>query len=1059
MVSAGSVLAGLAILLLLATSLVALQLRRLAGRRRWIVLDAGMLGLGLALVVLLVHFQQDSPRSVLEGGLLAGLAALLLATLLVVRDLLIRLTGERESLSAILGTMEALVVVFDPDGTIVRFNAGCERLTGYRAEEVEGRKTWESFVPERERDEVAAVFGGLAAGDRQSRHESHWVDRRGREHLIAWRNSVITGEEGGVRFVIATGIDVTEQRRMDRAREALYQVIATARQARDPEELFPVVHRALNQVMDASNFFVALYDAERDLLRFPYYVDEQDPATPDPSPPQGTLTGYVLRTGRPLLADPERFAALVRDGGVDLVGPDSIDWMGVPLIVDGETFGVMAVQSYRESVRYSEADLRLLGFMADQVARLLEQTRAAQALREREARYRLLFTQAPVGIFQYDRDLIVTECNEALAAMLQTTPERVVGLDIRKLRDQSILPAALAALEGREGRYEGWYRPTTGERTVWGVLRTTPLRAADGRITGAVAIVLDETRRKEAEEASRRREAILTALSRAGSLFLKTEDPADALEDALEALGRATGVSGVHLFQNRSTAAGGTICRRKLSWTARGDGAAARPRVLETDLYPERIGFRRWEELMRLGRPVHGPVGSLPLSERRLLGGLGIRSVAAFPILVSSRWWGFLLFEDRERAREWAELEVDTLQLAADTLSAALQHRAIEQQLVSARKMEAIGQLAGGIAHDFNNLLMAIYGSAEQLHASVADSPKGEANLRVIKEAAERAASMTRRLLAFAKRQVIELVPLDLNEVVDLFLPTLRRMIPEHITVDFIPGQALGTVLADATQIERVLINLCANARDAMPDGGTITLETENVIVNGEFIAAHPWAKKGRYVLLSVTDTGEGMTPQTLERAFEPFFTTKGADRGTGMGLATVYGIVKQHGGMVHLYSEEGKGTTVKIYLPVSSRRATTVGTKIEVAVQGGRETVLVVEDDPAVREVMQSLLEDLGYTVLTAEDGAEALDRLRALDGAVDLVVSDIIMPNMGGQELYQRSTAEWPSIRFLFTTGYSENVVHRNFVKKKGVFFLTKPFGRDVLARKIREIIDEDG
>ncbi len=300
--------------------------------------------------------------------------------------------------------------------------------------------------------------------------------------------------------------------------------------------------------------------------------------------------------------------------------------------------------------------------------------------------------------------------------------------------------------------------------------------------------------------------------------------------------------------------------------------------------------------------------------------------------------------------------------------------------------------------------------------------------------------------------------PLDLNELLTRFLPTVRRMIPESIDIDFIPARALGAVLADSGQLEQIVMNLLVNARDAMPGGGTISVETEAVLVNGDFIAAHPWAREGRYALLSVSDTGTGMDGETMAHVFEPFFTTKGAEEGTGLGLATVYGIVKQHEGMIHVYSEPEKGTTFKVYLPIVERRAVEVGPKLEGAVKGGAETLLVVEDDPAVRSVMEALLTELGYAVLTAEDGVEALEVLRG-DSAptIDLVISDIIMPRMGGKELLEEAGAAWPDLRFLFTTGYSENVVHEGFVRKEGIAFLSKPFGKDTLARKVREMLGD--
>lgn len=380
----------------------------------------------------------------------------------------------------------------------------------------------------------------------------------------------------------------------------------------------------------------------------------------------------------------------------------------------------------------------------------------------------------------------------------------------------------------------------------------------------------------------------------------------------------------------------------------------------------------------------------------------------------------------------------------------------LEQQAALAQRLEALGQLAGGMAHDFNNLLTAIMSTLDVAERKLEAQHPVRADLESVRASSQRAADLVSKMLAFARRQVIEPQPLDLNGHIQKMMDMLRRVLPETIRVDFIPGRQLGTILADPTQLDQVILNLAVNSRDAMPQGGVLTIETENVLINGDYVARHPWAKEGRYVLLSISDTGLGMDEATRQRAFEPFFTTKEPGKGTGLGLATVYGIVKQHDGMVQLYSEPGKGTTVKVYWPIVERRAVDVGTKVEGPVRGGKETILLVEDEQVVREALATSLGDLGYRVLTAEDGQAAWELLQQRGFGVDLVVTDVVMPRMGGWELYERVHEVAPQVRFLFSTGYSENAVHTNFVKKEGVFLITKPYGLDSLARKVREILD---
>ena len=380
----------------------------------------------------------------------------------------------------------------------------------------------------------------------------------------------------------------------------------------------------------------------------------------------------------------------------------------------------------------------------------------------------------------------------------------------------------------------------------------------------------------------------------------------------------------------------------------------------------------------------------------------------------------------------------------------------LQEQLAAAQRLEALGQLAGGVAHDFNNLLTAMYGSLDLLERKLPQPSPVREELTAIRQAAERAATLTRQLLTFARRQVMEPQPLDLNTHIERTLMMLKRVIPENIRIEFIPGRQLGTVHADPSQLDQVFLNLAVNARDAMPHGGVITIETENVLVNGEYVRAHPWAKEGRYVMVSLSDTGIGMDEGTRTRIFEPFFTTKEPGKGTGLGLATVYGIVKQHDGMIHVYSEPGKGTTFKVYLPIVERRAAAVGPKLEGPVVGGEETILLVEDDREVQEILAQVLASYGYKIVTARDGVEALQILQERNFAVDLVMTDVVMPGMGGWELYEKVREQAPDMLFLFSTGYSENAVHVNFRKKEGIFLITKPYGSDSVARKVREILD---
>jgi PAS domain S-box-containing protein len=383
----------------------------------------------------------------------------------------------------------------------------------------------------------------------------------------------------------------------------------------------------------------------------------------------------------------------------------------------------------------------------------------------------------------------------------------------------------------------------------------------------------------------------------------------------------------------------------------------------------------------------------------------------------------------------------------------------LEQQLRQAQKMEAIGQLTGGVAHDFNNILTVITSTIEILGDAVADNPQLAQIARSINEAAERGAQLTQRMLAFARKQPLQARTLDLNEIVERMAPMLRRTLGEDIAVKTGLVDDLWHAVADPSQVEDAILNLAVNARDAMPMGGRLVIETANVHLDEQYAAHNADVTPGDYVALIVTDSGAGMSPEVVERAFEPFFTTKDVGRGTGLGLSMIYGFAKQSRGHVKIYSEIGHGTSVKLYLPkVAGAVAMDTDTSSDAseAQLGGRETVLVVEDDVAVRTAAVGILRLLGYQVLEAEDGKAALAILGELE-PIDLLFTDLIMPNgVSGQDLLRKARDLRPDLKVLFTSGYSEHLFRGRGDAECGVPLLNKPYRRQNLATAIRRVLD---
>jgi nitrogen-specific signal transduction histidine kinase/CheY-like chemotaxis protein len=378
----------------------------------------------------------------------------------------------------------------------------------------------------------------------------------------------------------------------------------------------------------------------------------------------------------------------------------------------------------------------------------------------------------------------------------------------------------------------------------------------------------------------------------------------------------------------------------------------------------------------------------------------------------------------------------------------------LESQLRQAQKMEAIGQLTGGVAHDFNNILTVISGSIEVLADGVAKDPKLAAIARSIDEAAERGAQLTQRMLAFARRQALQSQTLDLNDVVKRAAAILQRTLGEDISVRTVLTDDLWPATADQSQLEDAILNLAVNARDAMPDGGELVIETANVHLDDEYAGANVEVTPGDYATVIVSDSGTGMPREVIERAFEPFFTTKDVGRGTGLGLSMVYGLVKQSRGHVKIYSEVGHGTSIRVYLPRAKDTAATVAAQAAAAEAsaGGSEAILVVEDDPAVRRVAVTLLESLGYRVLPASDGKSALDVLRGAE-PIDLLFTDLIMPNgMSGQELLKKAREVRPGLKALFTSGYSEQFLKGRGGADEKAPLVGKPYRRQRLAEAVR-------
>jgi PAS domain S-box-containing protein len=551
-----------------------------------------------------------------------------------------------------------------------------------------------------------------------------------------------------------------------------------------------------------------------------------------------------------------------------------------------------------------------------------------------------------------------------------------------------------------------------------------------------------------------------TVPSRRVALLQRTDASAVAVEFALcvlPAVGRAASGVALILWERSSETAAAAARDSEERFTVALKGAKVIVSTQDTGLRYIWIKTPYGGEAEVLGKtdmellsPEDGP-RLTALKERVLAEGITLRQ--EFDASFGGRRYWYDLTLEPQRDAQGRQVGVTTV--AVDITRRKL----LEQQLREAQKMEAVGRLAGGIAHDFNNMLAVIMSYSALALETLAQGDPLRGEIEAIQRAAEHAASLTRQLLAYGRRQMLSPEVLDINTVVQELAAMLSRTLGEDIAVELVLQQSLWPVRVDRVQLEQVIVNLAVNARDAMPKGGRLTIETSNVELDEEYATSHWDVFPGNYVLLAMTDTGHGMDEATRALAFEPFFTTKPPGTGTGLGLSTVQGIVRQSGGNIWLYSEVGRGTTVKVYLPRVQGAVPSRGEEREVySEEGGSETILLVEDDPAVRQATTRILTSAGYRVLATASPVEALALLAAFEGPVHLLLSDVVLPQMSGRELAQQVQAAHPGVKVLYMSGYTKNAIVHSDELPSDVKFIAKPFKAAELRRAVRQALGRE-
>src|SRR6266508_200988 len=693
--------------------------------------------------------------------------------------------------------------------------------------------------------------------------------------------------------------------------------------------------------------------------------------------------------------------------------------MIVPLHATGRVIGILAMTRNTSGRPYTEDDQIVVRDLADRVAmaiinaRLLQQVqselaervRTEAALRFSEERFKVLSEAAYEALLIHENGIIV-EANQRAAELTGYVLDELIGMSVEQLVVPEILTRVRKNL-ATNSEYIGESIAVRKDGTRFIVETRGKLIDYQGRRIRLVA-VRDITDLKQAEEALRASEARFTGI------VSSAMDAIISIDESLRIV--VFNAAAEQMFRCSATAVIGQPLDQFLPASVR-------------DLHAEHIrGFGRT--------------------------GMSSRSMGSLATLTAIRGDGETFPIEATISQTLAAGQ----QLFTVIIRDITERRRLEAQLLHTQKMESIGQLAGGIAHDFNNMLSAIIGFIGSAQEQLPEDHPAQHDLKVAEGSAWRAAGLTRQLLAFARKQVVEPHVLNLNKVIVEMDKLLRRLIGEDIELVTLPAPDLGQVKADPGQIEQVIANLVVNARDAMTQGGRLTIETANTTLDATYARQHVGVTPGNYVMLAVSDTGSGMDATVQQHIFEPFYTTKEVGKGTGLGLATCYAIAKQHGGNIWVYSEVGQGTTFKIYLPQVNEAADTRSQSADdVPVPRGTETVLLVEDEPLVREITSHILREQGYTVLEAGNGADALRITHEYAGAtIALLITDVVMPQMGGKALAVQVTSVYRAIKVLFISGYAADAIVHHGRLEPGTNFLSKPFTPAAFARKVREVLD---
>jgi len=873
------------------------------------------------------------------------------------------------------------------------------------------------------------------------------------------------GRDGAVVFVR----DVTQQKRSERVNEIRFSLIRLSVDHSLPE----VMREALDEtsaLVRSPLAFLHFVEADQKTVSLQQWSTETvtrmcsvDAHELHYSLDKAGVWTDCVTARRPVIHDD--YASLPHRKGMPEGHPKITRELLVPVLREDRVVAVFGVGN--KPTPYTDEDVETVSYLADVTWEILLRKRAEESLRHRQEMLARTEAIAHVGSWEWDPETDGLWASDELLRIAGLDPgaeDAVVAADDVETythpEDYGSLKRTMfeTAADGEPG--EALVRVVRPDGAIRQCLvRGHAEKDADGRIARIYGSVMDVTEHREATDRIEHLNRVLRTIRDINQLIARERDRNALIQQTCELLVANRGYASALLVLTNDD-------ERPTVWAQEGmeDAFPALAEQLERGDLPACCAFARVRGDTTLVSDRAVACAGCPLREQR-----SDADVLVVRLLHDSVSYGYLtvavehsmgvIEEEQELFAELAAdiayalyvLRVDEARAASEERSAAL-----EDQLVQAQRLESVGRLAGGVAHDYNNMLSVIIGYTELALDRIDGEDPLREDLEEVLRAAQRSADITRQLLAFARKQTIAPRVIDLNATVEGMLKMLQRLIGEDIDLAWMPAPRLGPVKVDPAQIDQMLANLCVNARDAIEGVGKITIETDNAAFDEAYCADHPGFVPGEYVRLAVSDDGCGMDRETLEHAFDPFFTTKGVGKGTGLGLATVYGIVRQNDGFINVYSEPGKGTTFRIYLPrYDAEWAELVAERAAEIPLGHAETVMVVEDDAAIMRMANVMLNRLGYTVLAAASPTLALDIAKAHAGEIRLLVTDVVMPEMDGRDLAEQIHRLYPEVRILFMSGYTANVIAHHGVLDEGVQFIQKPFSVEDLASAVRKAL----